>query len=549
MKRCPECRRDYYDETLLYCLDDGSALLEGPASDEPETAILAELPNEAPTKPQISTSPRSINKRPLAVPVLLAIIALGGFFGYKYLSPAQQIESIAVMPFVNESENADTEYLSDGMTETLIGSLSQLPNLNVKARSSVFRYKGKDTNAQTIGKELNVQAILNGRVLQRGQDLILYVELVDTATENSLWKQTYNKSLTNLVALQSEIARDVADRLKVKLSGADEQRLAKNYTANAEAYQLYLKGRYHLLKTTRPEFQTAISYFQQAIAIDQSYALAYVGLADAYRSLALAGEMTPTEFMPKAKAAANKAIEIDDRLADAHAVLGWVIFWHDWDWTAAENQFRRALELDPNNADAHLFYGHLLIHTDRFTEGLAEAKRARELDPLNLRTNVLEGSFLFSAGRIDEALTRLQKTSELDANYWLAHHFTSGVYIEKGMYTEAIAAARKARGLAGASTQPIGFLGYALAKSGQRAEARGLLDGLLKSSSEQYVSAYSIALIYNGLEENDEAIASLERGFKQRDPRMVFLKVEPKWNNLHNDPRFKELLRKIGFTD
>ncbi|MCA1626925.1 MAG: tetratricopeptide repeat protein, partial [Acidobacteria bacterium] len=294
------------------------------------------------------------------------------------------------MPFVNESGNADTEYLSDGMTETLIGRLSQLPKLSVKARTSVFRYKGKDASPRTVGNDLSVQAVLLGRVIQRGDLLTLGLELVDARTENVIWSEQYNRRQTDLVSLQSEIARDVSNKLRVRLSGADEQKLAKNYTANAEAYQLYLKGRYHLLKTTRSEFQKAISYFQQAIEIDPSYALAYTGLADAYRSLTLAGEMNPTEVFPKAKAAAQKAIEIDDTLADAHAVLGFIIFWYDWDWNAAENQYQRALALDPNNADAHLFYANLLSSTGRRAEGLAEAKRARELDPLNLRTNALE---------------------------------------------------------------------------------------------------------------------------------------------------------------
>jgi tetratricopeptide (TPR) repeat protein len=432
------------------------------------------------------------------------------------------------------------------MTETLISSLSQLPNLNVKARSSVFRYKGKDTNAQTIGKELNVQAIVHGRVVQRGQDLTLYVELVDAQTENSLWKQTYNKTMTNLVALQNDIARDVADKLKVKLSGADEQKLAKRYTENVEAYQFYLKGRFHLLKTTRSEFQTSISYFEQAIAIDPSYARAYAGLADAYRSLAVAGEMPSMEVMPKAKAAAQKAIEIDDTLAEAHTALGFIIFWYDWDWNAAENQYKRALELDPNNADTHLFYGHLLSNTGRHAEALAEGKRARELDPLNLRINAFEGQFLLHAGRTDEALARLQKTSELDANYWLPHLFAASAYIEKGMYSEAVAEARKAREFSGASTTPIAFLGYALAKSDKQAEARTELERLLKLSTERYVSLNNIAMIYNGLDERSKTLAWLERGFQQRDSRMVFLKVEPKWNNLRDDPRFQDLLRRVG---
>ncbi|MEO7660687.1 MAG: tetratricopeptide repeat protein, partial [Pyrinomonadaceae bacterium] len=451
MKRCPDCGRDYTDDTLLYCLDDGTRLVDGPATeDERKTAILTEsnvlaidtLSSESPTQAlnpmamgeshaagsrisdQRSKNDNSFRNSIIAGCigiVLITVLVIGGYWFYRTKSndPAAQIKSIAVMPFANESGNPDNEYLSDGMTETLITSLSQLSNLNVKARGSVFRYKGKEVEPRKVGLELGVQAILLGRVVQRGNDLTLYIELVDTSSENTLWKADYNRPMTNLVALQNEIARDVSGKLRIRLSGVDEQKLAKNYTANAEAYQLYLKGRYHLLKTTRSEFQTSITYFQQAIAIDPSYALAYTGLADAYRSLSVAGEMPSADVMPQSKLAGQKAIEIDDTLADAHAVLGFTIFWYDWDWEAAENQFKRALELDPNNADAHIFYGHLLSNTGRSREALVEGKRAREIDPLNLRTNALDSQFLLHAGQVDEALARLQKTSALEPNYWL----------------------------------------------------------------------------------------------------------------------------------
>ncbi|MBI3650415.1 MAG: winged helix-turn-helix domain-containing protein [Acidobacteria bacterium] len=490
------------------------------------------------------------NSRQLLGLVVLLLAALGFSYWLYNRGAARpiQIESIAILPFVNESGNADLEYLSDGMTDTLISNLSQLPKLNVKSRSSVFRYKGKEIVPQRVGKELSVQAILTGRVVQRGNDLTLHIELVDAQTENALWSTDYKRSMTNLISLQSEIVRDLSQKLRARLSSADEQKVAKNYTANAEAYQLYLRGRYHVLKIIRLETQKGISYFQQAIAIDPNYALAYVGLADGYRVLSLGGEMPSREFMPKAKAAAQKAIELDDTLAEAHAVLGNIIFWYDWDWNESEKQLKRALELDLNNADTHLHYAGLLSHTGRHAEALAEAKRARELEPLNLRTNAVEGLFLINAGRPDEALARLQETLELDANYWLPHAFAASAYIEKGMYAEAITEARKAQELSGASTsQPIFLLGYALAKSGKQAEARGLLKDLLKLSTEPYASAYSIAMIYNGLGERDQTLAWLERGFEERNVRMTFLKVEPKWNNLRADPRFQDLLRRIGF--
>jgi eukaryotic-like serine/threonine-protein kinase len=480
--------------------------------------------------------------------IAAALMAAAAVSYYYFFAPSSKaaINSIAVLPFVNESGNADVEYLSDGMSESLINSLSQLPKLLVKARSSVFRYKGKEVESQQVASELSVQAILNGRFVLRGDDLALYLSLVDGRKGNQIWGEQYNRKLKDLVALQSEIALDVSQKLRARLSGADERKLAKTYTANAEAYQLYLKGRYHVLKLTPPEVQTGISYFKQAIDIDPSYALAYVGLADAYRSV-LVGDTPPAEFLPKAKAAAQKAIDIDDTLADAHAELGFIIFWYDWDWNAAENQFKRALELDPNDADTHLFYAHLLSNIGRHAEGLAEVKRARELEPLNLRTSALEGQFLIHAGRTDEALASLQKIIALEPNFAFAHFFASSAYIEKGMFAEAITEARKARDLNFANSQSMGFLGYALAKSGKTAEARAELEGLLKRSTEHYVPPYHIALIYNGLGERAETLAWLERGYKERDAKMVFLKVEPKWNNLRDDPRFQDLLRRVGF--
>ncbi len=478
--------------------------------------------------------------------LLIALVGVG-YWSYKHASSRGQIESIAVLPFINASGNADVEYLSDGITESLITSLSQLPHLSVKGRSSVFRYKGKEVEPQQVAAELSVQAILNGRVVQRGDDLTLYLSLVDAHNGNQIWGEQYNRKLGDLVVLQNEIARDVSQKLRVRLSGADQQKLAKNYTANTKAYELYLKGRYHLHKLTPPEIQEGISYFQQAIEIDPSYALAYAGLADAYRTSGLVGDMPPTEYFPKAKAAAQNAIAIDDTLAEAHAELGFTIFWYDWDWNASENQFKRALELDPNSPDAHLFYAHLLSNTGRHSEGLAEVERAKALDPLDFRIKGLEAQFLVHAGKPDEALTLLHKISELLPNDWFSHMFASSAYIEKGMLAESVVEARKARELNSFNSQPAAQLSYALAKSGKQAEARGVLEELLKVSTQRYVSPGNIALAYNGLGERDKTLTWLERGFEQRDVKMVFLKVEPKWNNLRGEPRFQDLMRRVGF--
>src|SRR5437870_4935072 len=376
-----------------------------------------------------------IKQHKLATVISVVVLAVGivGLAAYLHARSIDiPIDSIAVLPFVNESGNSDIEYLSDGMTESLIDSLSQLPHLSVKARSSVFRYKGKEADPQQVASQLSVQAILTGRVVQHGDDLTLYLSLVEGRNGNQIWGDHYDRKLTDLISLQSEIARDVSSKLRVKLSSADEQRLTKRYTANTEAYELYLKGRYHIFKLKPSEARTGISYFQRAIEIDPNYALAYVGLAHAYRSLALAGEMPATEFFPKAKDAAQKAVDIDDRLAEAHAVLGITIFWYDWNWKEAERQLKRALELDPNSADSHSFYAGFLSGMGRHSEALNEAKRARELDPLNLFIGAGEGQALIHAGRLDEALASLQKTIELEPNFWFAHMFASDAYTEKG---------------------------------------------------------------------------------------------------------------------
>jgi TolB-like protein/Tfp pilus assembly protein PilF len=463
---------------------------------------------------------------------------------YFIRSAARTIDSIAVLPFINASGNSELEYLSDGMTDSLINSLSQLPKLSVKARSSVFRYKGTDVDPQKLAAELSVQAILSGRVVQRGDDLTLYLSL-DDRNGNHIWGEQYNRKSADLVSLQTEIAREVSRKLQTRLSRADEQGLTKHYPANPEAYQLYLKGRYYLLKGgAKSDLLTGISYFQKAIEIDPSYAMAYVGLADAYRSPTL--EIRPTEDLPKAKTAALKAIELDDTLADGHAVLGWVHFWYDWDWSSAESQFKRALELDENNADAHSYYAHLLSNTGRHAEALAEAKRARELEPLNSRINAFEGLVLIFAGQVDAGIDRLQKTLELYPNQYGARNILAAGYIEKKMFPEAAAEARKAIDVSPTASDAKANLAYALAKEGKTAEARAVVEDLVRISNQRYVPGYSIANAFNGLGDRENALAWLERGFQEHDVRLIFLKVDPKWNNLRSEPRFQDLMRRVG---
>jgi serine/threonine protein kinase/Flp pilus assembly protein TadD len=479
--------------------------------------------------------------------VLVLTIGITAFYYFTRGNSANKptgnetMNSIAVLPFVNVAQDPNIEYLSYDITESVSNRLSRLSGL------TVFRYKGKEQDGQKVGNQLNARVVLTGSVKQDGDQLLINVSLDDAKDNHRYWGEQYRRRSADVLGVQNEIAQEVAARLGLKLTRRDEQQLAKRYTNSDEAYQLYAQGRYYAYKLTPSETLKGVSYFLKAIEIDPSYALAYVGLADAYRSLPIASEMPAAEFPLKAKAAAEKAIELDDTLAEAHSELGFIIFWYDWNWSAAETQCRRALELDPNSADAHMYYAHLLSSTARHAEALAEIRRARELDPLNLRTNALEGQFLIHAGQTDEALSRLQKIFEREPNFWLAHLFAASAYIEKGRFAEAVGEAHKARELSGASTHPIAFGSYALAKWGKPAEARAGLAELMNLSKEGYVSPYNIALVHNGLGDRDETLAWLEQAYEQRDARMVFLKVEPKWNNLREDARFQDLLRRVGF--
>ncbi|MDQ2976305.1 MAG: winged helix-turn-helix domain-containing protein [Acidobacteriota bacterium] len=458
------------------------------------------------------------------------------------------VRSLAVLPFKPLVAEGRDEALELGMADTLIAKLSNIAEVTVRPLNAVRRYGGLEQDPVDAGRQLGVEAVLDGTVQRSGEGVRVTARLVRVGDGRQLWEGRFDAPFTGIFSVQDAISEKVAASLKPRLTSTDEQKLAKRYTDNVEAYQLYLQGRHHALKRTLPETQEAISYFQQAIDLDSSYALAYAGLADAHIS-SLAADLPPNEFLPQARAAALRAIEIDDTLAEAHAELGFIIFWWDWDWGASERELKRALDLDPNSANAHLFYAHLLSNTGRHVEALAEAKRARELDPLNLRNNALEAQFLIHAGRTDEALSRLRETLEMDPNYFLARLYAASAYIEKGMYAEAISEARRAREISGARSNYLeAFLGYALTKSGKEVEAGSVLDGLLKSSAERYVSPYAIALVYNGLGEHDKAFASLERAYAQRSPGMVFLKVEPKWNNLRSDARFQDLLRRLRLT-
>jgi len=479
--------------------------------------------------------------------LLVGVISTAGYFAFVSRSGGtKQISSIAVMPFVNEGGKAELEYLSDGMTDTLISSLSQLPNLSVKARSSVFRFKGKETNPQTIGKELNVQAILNGRIAQRGDQLTLTLELVDAQTENVIWSEQYIRQQADLVSLQSEIARNVSAKLSSKLSGTDQQKVAKTYTADPEAYQLYLKGLYHWNKRTGEALKTSIDYFNQAIEKDPSYAQAYAGMALAYVLLPQYSASKPAESMPKAKVAARKALALDDTLAEAHTALANLLYFYERNIPESDREYQRAIELNPNYATAHQWYaGGNLVSTQRFDQTISEGKRAVELDPLSLIANLELGAIYGYARQNDEAVAQLRKIIEMDPNWYLARMVLCQTYSFKGEFGEAIAECEKARGL---NDDPavLSYLARAYALSGKRDEAMKVVAQMHELAKQRYVPAYGFALVYAALGDKDQAFQWLEQSLQDGGWEITFLKVDPAMDSLRSDPRFNNLVKRVG---
>jgi eukaryotic-like serine/threonine-protein kinase len=490
-----------------------------------------------------------IKQHKLTAAIGLVVLAAGITILALYLRGRTSnvaIKSIAVMPFVNEGGKPELEYLSDGMTDTLISSLSQLPNLSVKARSSVFRYKGKDTNPQTIGKELNVQAILNGRIAQRADQLTLTVELVDVQTENVIWSEQYNRRQADVVSLQSEIARDVSTKLRNKLSGADQQKVAKTYTANPEAYQFYLKGLYHWNKRTAEALKTSVDYFNQAIEKDPSYAQAYAGMALAYVLYPQYSAGKPEESMPKAKAAARKALDLDDTLAEAHTALANILSTYERNIPESDREFQRAIELNPNYATAHQWYGGSnLTATGRFDQAIAEGRRAVELDPLSLIANVELAAIYWYARQNDQAIGQLNKIIEMDPNWYLAHMVLCQTYDSKEQFAEAIAECEKARGL---DDDPavLSYLARAYARSGKREEAMKVLAQMHELTKQRYVPAYGFGFAYAALGDKDQAFQWLERSLQDRAWEITYLKVDPALESLRSDPRFNDLVKRVG---
>jgi TolB-like protein/predicted Ser/Thr protein kinase len=484
----------------------------------------------------------------IAVVVLVAALAGAGWFYRSRMGGGEAIDSLAVLPFVNGSGDPNTEYLSDGITESLINSLSQLPKLEVKSRDSAFHYKGKDPDAETVGRELGVRAVFKGRVTQVGDNLAISAELIDTRNNDHIWGEQYSRKASDIFALQGDIAKEITTALRMRLTGEDKKRMAKSYTANPEAYQDYLKGRYWWNKRNEDGFNKGREYFQQAIDRDPTYALAYSGLADCYSLLAEYGYVSPKESYPRAMEAAQKALEVDETLAEGHASLAWVKTFYDWDRSGGEKEFQRAIELNPGYATAHFWHSLALGSMGRSEEAIAEQKRALELDPLSLIINRVLALDFYNARHYDQAIEQEKLTLEMDPNFAFVHMQLGQSYLQKSMYKEGIAEMEKELVVSPRHPYALSGLGYAYALAGKRADAQKMLDQLNAISEQKYVPAISRVGVYVGLAEKEKAFEWLEKAYEDRSIGNSFstIKMDPIYDPLRSDPRFAALLRRMN---
>lgn len=483
--------------------------------------------------------------------VILASVA--GFIYFKYFRPS--INSIAILPFVNDSNDPNAEYLSDGITESIINSLSQIPNLKVMSRPAVFRFKGRDVDPQQVGRSLNVGAVLMGRLVKLDNRLIIKTELIDVADGSQLWGAEYNNDMSDILFVQGEISRRISESLKFRLTGEDEKKLARRHSQDAEAYELYLKGRYFWNKRGEPGLRNGIKYFKAAEERDPTYALAYSGLADSYALLCDIGVVAPVDEMPKAKAAAQRAVDIDPLLAEGYTSRAFVKLAYDWDWLGAEADFKRALELNPQYPTAHQWYASYLAQMGKFELARQEIENAQQLDPLSPIISSNAGLYSYYGHRYDDAIEQYQKTLEIDPNFWVARHYLGLAYAKKGAFEQAI---NELRGLIGSPGEgPLkegtvedhpeiaASLGFTYASAGREAEARSILERLQALSQRRYVSGLYFAIVFAGLKENDRALEYLNKAFESRHPGLVLIRVDPIFDDLRTDERFKQLVRRF----
>ncbi|MFL5245350.1 MAG: protein kinase domain-containing protein [Gemmataceae bacterium] len=510
--------------------------------------------------------PPSANRRfSFIIGMVAASLLIGGIGTAAYLltqngnrseigNPPEEtkaIEAVAVLPFENVGDDPKTEHLGEGIPDTIIHGLSRLRlrDLKVQSLTAVGRYKGRKPDLGEIRRDLSVGAVVVGRLQQREDSLSVSVSLIDVRDGSELWGKQYDGKLNDILALQDEIAKDIAANLRLHLTGEEERRLTKRDTEKPEAYQLYLQGRYFWNKRTAEGMKKGIDYFRRAIEIDRTYALAYAGLADSYYLLALYGFVPPREAMPQAKESALKALEIDDKLPEAHATLGAISHRYDWNWAEAERRYKRAIELNPNYSTAHFWYAIYLAERKRFDSAKAESQRAQELDPLSPMASTMLGWSFYIARQYDPSIEQYKKALEIDPYFWVAHHYLARAYFQKRMYEEAIAELQKANTLSPSTPWVIAELGYAQAVSGNRKEAQAALDDLNNLAKGRYVPAFLFALVYSGLGEKDRAFAWMEKAYENRCLVFAFLEIEPMLDGLRSDPRVKQLMSRVGLVD
>jgi eukaryotic-like serine/threonine-protein kinase len=583
MKRCPTCNRAETDETLKFCRDDGTLLISDASvsNDSSATRILPGSqtgePRAVPTEtaqPQGTTSAldagkdskartgelkegratlsaehflSGIKRHKIAALILLIVIA-AGIAGTSFYLRARNSEvtigSIAVLPFVNQNNDPNTEYLSDGIPESIISSLSQLPNLKVMSRNSVFHYKGKEMDAQAVAKELKVQAVLTGRVVQRGDGLSINVELINAQDKSQIWGQQYNRKLADVFAVQEEIAQEISEKLRSKLTSAERQQLAKRPTGNLKAFQYYLQGRAYIQRRTREDLLAAIRYYEKAIEEDRNYALAYAGLADAYDNLGVRTYIAPLEGRRKGEEAARKALALDENLAEAHAALGQAYTdFAPYNFLLGDRELWRATELSPSLAMAHQYLGTSLMRQGRLDEGLEEYLKARELDPLSpIIARIVALSYYLKRDYV-RALELLRQANELGPPF--TSHWEIGVYIQNRLFNETLAELEKAKRERKSDPILIYSRGMVYAAQGKRAEALQIIKELEAMSGASLDESHWIAKIYATLNEKEMAFSWLERGLAS-GAIGAFYKDEPVWDPIRSDPRFADLLRRMG---
>ena len=562
MKNCPKCGKSYADDSLNFCLDDGEWLTD---ASEPATAVIPSPhdTSEDPTRSfrssdiaagTIPAIPTAKQGRKTALSLILAgaaIIALAaGYFGYRYYGSAgsRQIDSIAVLPFENRSGNSDAEYLSDGLTDSLIFRFSQLPNLRVSPTSSVMRYKASTKGVGEIAKELDVSAVLSGRLMQVGDNLSISVQLIDARTNKLVWAEQYDRKMADLLATQREIATTLTEKMQLKLA-ADERGITKKYTSNNEAYQLYLKGRYHWSRRTRDDILKAIDSYKKAIELDPNFALAYAATAEAYNSMGKNPDVPPKDCIPLAKAAAARALEIDPLLPQAHSALADSLALYDWDWAESERHFKKSLELDPNISYTHVAYSSYLEPAGKADDAVEHLERAVALEPLAMINNCILTTTYIYARRYDKALAQGQSTYDLDATFPFAPHWFGFALIANGKYDEAIALGRRVSPDSPFAWMASVVIAQAYANQGRRTEAEQEISQLRELGKTRYIRPYYLASIYTALGEKDKAFGELERSFAERDCYLGRIAVDPFLDPLRDDPRFKDLKKRMNLAE